>query len=500
MMSWKKIQITCWMIFFIIGCFLWEKHLFAAEVENAEMKQTKKSSVIVRNNTATTPNGASPFSVGETAGRSRNDFDRLTELMEAHKTPLAAMAPDWLNVGIEHRTRYMAYDNGFTRNIPGSNDLIHQRTRFLFEVQKIIDPLRFTLELTDFRSPMASFGQDRSPLLANHFDFTQLHLDLVTNDLLGTGYAAKFEVGRLVMDFGEARLIGGHRWGPFTPTFDGMQFTIGNDKEKWGLRVFGTRPVQRETTKLDWNTPETYFSGAQVTSRHLPWANVDAYFFQLNEGNKLRQRNLSTTGFRLFAKPRKGMMDYEIESMYQFGDTRDTSVFAHRHHGEVGYSFNTEMPFRLIYLLDYSSGDRDPNKNFDILFAKRRVEYGPTGMFGPFFPSNLFSPVGFRATFIPTPTVRLMLSHRAYWLADKNGAYVGSGLQDTTGRAGSFLGNMLDVSIGWDPQWSFLKRVSFDVGYSHIFKGDFFDKIAQGPSSGLSTDTNFGYTMATFKF
>lgn len=55
---------------------------------------------------------------------------------------------------------------------------------------------------------------------------------------------------------------------------------------------------------------------------------------------------------------------------------------------------------------------------------------------------------------------------------------------------------MLDVSIGWDPQWGFLKRMSFDVGYSHIFKGDYFDKVAQG----LSADTNYGYTMATIKF
>ena len=59
------------------------------------------------------------------------------------------------------------------------------------------------------------------------------------------------------------------------------------------------------------------------------------------------------------------------------------------------------------------------------------------------------------------------------------------------------VGHMLDVSIGWDPQWSFLKRVSFDIGFSHIFKGDYFDKV---PNSPGSKDTNYGYTMATIKF
>lgn len=494
-MTWKNMRITYLQFLFMLGCFTWGSNTLSAEAEDANnKKKIEKQSVAVRNNTIS--NGA-PFSAVETPGRTRFDFDNLTKLMEEHKTPLAALAPDWLNLAIEHRTRYDVYDHGFTRNIPGFNDQIHQRTRFLLEVHKIIDPLRFTLELTDIRAPLANFAQDLSPIFANHFDFTQLHLDLLSKDFLGTGYAAKFEVGRLVMDLGEARLVGGHRWGPFTPTFDGMQFTIGNDKEKWGLRVFGTRPVNRQPTTLDWNTPETYFSGAQITNRDLPWANVDAYFLQLNEGNKLRKRNLSTTGFRLFAKPEKGNLDYEIESMYQFGDTQDTSVFAHRHHGEVGYSFKTAMPARLIYLFDYSSGSSDPNKNFDILYAKRRVEYGPPGMFGPFFPSNLFSPIGFRGTLVPTPAVRLMMSHRGYWLADKHGAYVGSDLQDRTGQAGSFLGHMLDVSIGWDPQWSYLKRVSFDIGYSHIFKGTYFDRVAQSPGS---TDTNYGYTMATIRF
>ncbi|GKS69993.1 hypothetical protein W03_19970 [Nitrosomonas sp. PY1] len=199
----------------------------------------------------------------------------------------------------------------------------------------------------------------------------------------------------------------------------------------------------------------------------------------------------------MFAKPVTGKLDYEIESMYQFGDTNHKHHFANRHHGEVGYSFKTAMPSRLAYLFDYSSGDRDPDKNFDILYARRRAEYGPTGLLGAFFPSNLMSPVGFRATLIPTPTVQLMMVNRAFWLADKYGAYVGSGLQDTTGSAGSFLGNMLDVSVGWSPQWSYWKYVSFDVGYTRIFKGDYFDKVPQSPGSA---DTNFGYMMTTIKF
>ncbi|MBY0498342.1 MAG: alginate export family protein [Nitrosomonas sp.] len=493
----RQLVLIHWIIFFILGCIIGNNSAVATEMKHAETEKTRKSSILARNHKPPKETNGAPFSAQETVGETRFDFDNLTKIMENHKNPLSAITPNWLDLAVEHRTRYDAYDNGFTRAIPGFNDQIHQRTRFLMEIKNIIEPLKFTLELTDIRAPLANFGQGQSPVFANHFDFTQLHLDYLFKNFLGTGYNATFEVGRFLLETGEARLLGGHRWGTFTPTFDGIRLVVGNDQEKWGLQVFGTRPVNREPTHMDWNTPETYFSGLQITNRDLPWANVDYYFLQLNEGNKLRKRNLSTTGFRLFAKPVAGQMDYEIESMYQFGDTQDTKVFAHRHHGEIGYSFKTSMPLRLVYLFDFSSGSQDPNKNFDILYAKRRVEYGPTGMFGPFFPSNLISPVGFRATFIPRPDVRLMMSHRAYWLANKHGAYVGSGLQDPTGQAGTFLGNMLDISVGWAPQWSYLKRISFDIGYSHIFKGDYFDKVPQSP--GIA-DTNYGYTMATIKF
>ncbi len=494
LMALRYIHISCLWVLFIVGCCTWMNAAVAAETKTAEKNNPVKS-VVLKNNTmlAKTASADGP----ETVGTTRGDFDRLTSLMETHQTPLSAYTPDWLNIGIEHRTRYEAYDNGFTRGIPGDNEQVHQRTRFLLEIKNILDPLQFTLELTDMRAPMAHHGQDRSNVFANHFDFTQLHLDLVTKDFLGTGHAAKLEVGRMVMDFGEGRLIAGHRWGTLTPTFDGVQLTLGSGDRGWGLRAFGTRPVNREPTQLDWNTPETYFSGIQVTNRDLRWANADVYSFQLLEGNDVRRRNIYTQGFRIFAKPEKGYMDYEIESMYQFGENDSVNYFAHRHHGEIGYSFKTKMPFRVVYPFDYSSGNSDPRKNFDFLYAKRRVEYGPTGILGVFFPSNIISPVGLRATLSPTPTVRLMMSHRAFWLADKRGSFVGSGLQDTTGRAGSFLGNLFDINLNWDPQTSYLRRMSLDVGFSHLFKGSYFDKVAQSPGS---SGTSYGYTMLTFKF
>ncbi|MDH5427381.1 MAG: hypothetical protein OEY57_04325, partial [Nitrospirota bacterium] len=138
-----------------------------------------------------------------------------------------------------------------------------------------------------------------------------------------------------------------------------------------------------------------------------------------------------------------------------------------------------------------------PNKNFDFLFAKRRVEYGPTGILGIIFPSNILSPVGFRSTLQPIPTVVGMVFYRTFWLAVGRGHYVGSGLQDPTGGAGTFLGHMFDTSVNWAPQAGYFRHMIFEAGFTHFLKGSYFDRVPQSPGTA---DVNYVYTMATLTF
>jgi len=239
-----------------------------------------------------------------------SDFDRLKTILQQPNS-LSAATPEWLDLGIEHRTRYETFNQSFTKGTAGSDQMVAQRTRILLGIKDIWDPIRFTLELADFRAPVADRGQEHQPNFVDHLDIFQLHLDLVSQNFLGTGSSGKFEVGRLIMDFGKGRLVAGHRFGSFTPTFDGVQLTLGSDNnDGWGLRAFVTEPVQRHTVSPDWTSPVSYFSGVAVSSRHVPWANGELYFFQLNEGGNLQKRNLSTIGFRVFAQPAKKQFDY----------------------------------------------------------------------------------------------------------------------------------------------------------------------------------------------
>jgi len=47
-MAWKNVMVTCWMVFFIIGCFLWSPHLFAVEAEKAKAGKTKKPFAVIQ--------------------------------------------------------------------------------------------------------------------------------------------------------------------------------------------------------------------------------------------------------------------------------------------------------------------------------------------------------------------------------------------------------------------------------------------------------------------
>ncbi len=118
-----------------------------------------------------------------------SDFDRLKTILQKPNT-LSALTPEWLDLGVEHRTRYETFNQIFTKGTAGSLQMVAQRTRILLGIKGIWDPIRFTLELADFREPVADRGQDHNPNFVDHLDIFQLHLDLVSQNFLGKGLLA----------------------------------------------------------------------------------------------------------------------------------------------------------------------------------------------------------------------------------------------------------------------------------------------------------------------
>lgn len=76
-------------------------------------------------------------------------------------------SPTWLVLGGEHRTRYEGLNSSWRTSDPNGGQVLSLRTRLQVGIQKIVDPLRFLIEIQDSRLPLTSTGSGipRHPVL-----------------------------------------------------------------------------------------------------------------------------------------------------------------------------------------------------------------------------------------------------------------------------------------------------------------------------------------------
>lgn len=401
--------------------------------------------------------------------------------------------PDWVDLGLEQRTRLESYDHPWRASQAignGQTDpqiLLRSRLRVGLGGN---GPFRFLFEGQDARAFLnRGPGDFRDTTTVNEFDILQLLGSVTVNNMLGSGLRNDFHFGRMTMDFGRRRLIARNDFRNTSNAFDGLHWQI-SQGQVWRLRAFFVEPVVRDDVRLDRQYDKSLFWGTYLESRHLPWLQVDAYYLGLNDqraASGVAHRTYSTFGGRLYKDPRPGEIDYEVESAWQTGTRGVTDHFAHFQHLDLGYTLNLAWSPRVLFHYDYASGDRRPgdgqDEGFDTLFGARRWEYGPTGIWGPFFRTNLHSP-GWRLIITPAPGWTVQFKHRAWYLAQSKDFFGSSGLRDTTGSAGTSLGHDLELRA----QWSINANLDFDTGYVHWFKGSYFDRLPA--SAGLPAAGN----------
>ncbi len=410
--------------------------------------------------------------------------------------------PDWIDLGLENRTRFESYDHPWrAAQIAGNGRTdaqIPMRSRVRFGLGGN-GPLRFLFEGQDSRSfHNGNPGDFRDTTMVNEFDVLQLFGALKLDNVLGTGLRTDFLFGRFTMDVGNRRLIARNDYRNTTNAFDGFQWQISQDKT-WRLRAFVTETVIRDDVRLDEQNSKSLFWGTYFESQHFPWFQMDAYYLGLNDklpANLANHRTYSTFGGRLYKTPKPGEADYEIETSWQIGNRGKTDHFAHFQHLDLGYMFNLPWTPRLVFHFDYASGDRKPGDSqdggFDTLFGARNFEYNMTSIWGPFYRTNLITP-GWRLIVNPTPDWILEVKHRVWYLAESKDVFGSSGLRDATGNSGSSLGH--DVQLR--ARWRVSKNMDCDVGYTHWFKGSYFDSpaiLAQMPTGG-NIDSDYFYAQ-----
>ena len=410
--------------------------------------------------------------------------------------------PAWMDLGLEHRTRFETYDHPWRPSQPSgqTDSQIQQRSRVRLGLNG--KNLKFLFEGQDARVYLDNVESYVTTGIRNEMDVLQLMASFTLDNVLRAGLRTDLHVGRLTMDFGRGRLIIRNDYRNTSNAFDGVHWQLGRD-QRWRVRLFLVEPVLRDEVQPDEQSKRSVFWGGFIETEHMPRLGLNAYYFGLNDqrsANVGRHRTFSTFGTRLYDDPKPGRIDYEIEGVVQTGKKGNVNHFAHFQHIVIGYTLALPWSPRFLIHYDYASGDRSAQDSqssaFDTLFGARRFDYMPTGNFGPFFRTNFSSP-GWRVIVVPCQGCEVQLKHRVWYLATSRGAFGGNGLHDPTGGSGNFLGHDLELRAHWKTN----DNLEFELGYTHWFKGSYLERLpdSAGLPPGGNRDSDYFYIQTKFR-
>lgn len=408
-----------------------------------------------------------------------------------------ADTPEWLDIGVSHRLRYESLSNNFRKDQDSTINGMALRTRLRIGADWKI--LRFFVEGQNSTDVQESGGttDTLNGSLFSRDRLLQAFLAVRLDNVFSSGLRTDLHLGRMTMDFGDRRLIARNDFRNTTNTFQGLHWNLA-EEGVWRTRAFLVKPVA-ETFGVLQPVEDTVFWGVQYEDRREAWMLVDVYYFGINGRGETGQRSFGTYGIRYFRSQQVDQIDYNGETVFQVGSRNNMDHFAYFQHFEVGYTLGGFLTPRFSALYDYASGTQDPTSGksgtFDTLFGARRAELNPSSIFGPFFRSNISSP-GLRVDLHTSREVDMMVKWRVWHLAQSRDAWVGSGLQDSTGAAGNYLGQDVELRARW--HWG--TYLSFDAGYDHFFKGSYVTHLAQTPGNPPAKDSDYFYLQSEFRF
>ena len=426
--------------------------------------------------------------------------------------PLAAQAapprlastldlPSWLSFSLEQRTRLEHLDDDPRAPTPSPRTAVSLRT--LVAVELTPGPFRAALELADSRA----WANDPALLndrLVNPLEPLNARVGLALENL-------RLDLGRHTIDLGSRRLVARNDFRNTINAFTGLDARYRADGHT--VRAFAVVPVVREPRAgpalirnelvLDRENFDALLTG-------LAWAAPPARAFTVDTaivGYVERDgaiastdRRLVTASLRLQRPPRPNTLDVQLELFGQAGvvratnapaDTTDLVHLAASLHATLGYTFHAPLQPRLAALVDLATGDDDHtdgrSTRFDPLFAARRFEFGPTGVWGLLSRSNLVSP-GARLSIQPAATVDASVVWRPSWLWSARDVWAATGLRGT--NAAPFLGHHLEGRFRWTPADSVF---TFDTGLALWLAGPF----AEATPIARAATSVYGYAQVT---
>jgi len=382
-----------------------------------------------------------------------------------------------------------------SRLAPGDNTYTLIRTRLHADLW-YRDQVRLFAEGIDARS----FGQEKSPLNidVNHTDILNLFADIkVANLKDGKAYV---RVGRQELLYGSQRLISTLDWANSRRTFQGVK-TFWHSP-KFDLDAFWVRPMNpaaKYQTKLDTWDENRDFYGLWGTYKPQRGHFSDLYFLTLDDNrnravgpifNNVTGGTVYTVGSRYAGNTNQFL--YELEGMYQFGQSYNrsliaTDISAGAVASGVGYQF-AKLPMnpQLWLRYDYASGDKNAwdgqTNTFNQLFPFGHYYLGFLDRVGR---QNIHD-FNAQMTLNPQPWFTFIAQYHRFFLANSHDALYNAAGQayrwDPTGQAGRDVGSELDLRFNIHVN----RHQDVLLGYSKLWAGDFIKHTSTTGGNGTS--------------
>lgn len=429
---------------------------------------------------------------------------------------------DWLNVGLDFRTRYEYRENDYRRRNDSTtgatlstyrndpDNLWLLRTRGYIGVKDILDPLRFAVEFEDARSYNGLYEKTDSDV--NEFEIIQGYAELYFDNALGHNRPLSIRAGRQALELLDRRLVGSNQFRNTTNNFEGFRVRFGKQQNNWDLDTFAFQPVQRLKYDFDQPDEDTWFYGGVLSIRQWSdYITIQPYFmgrkvngdpYNRVVANRKNSMDIFAPGLRVYGLFGDSGFDFDADINKQFGRFGYTRTGVAKElelqHDALAYSLETGYTFdhgwkpRVSAYYGFGTGDKDPNRNassgsnekFDAFYGFNQ----PWSRDDYFSWDNVHAPKA-RLEFTPHKDVRIDAGYGAFWLESETEAWNRANLRDTTGRSGSFLGHELDFRM----RHKLNPYVDWSLSYARFEPGS-FTRAQATPTGPFTTEaSNFFY-------
>jgi hypothetical protein len=412
---------------------------------------------------------------------------------------LAAGAQDWdlggriangiaegtqnkLKLSFEQRGRYEdRTGNTFGKDVDAEAGLFRTRLGLTYCPAKWI---KFSGMVQDSRAPW--YGANAPNTVRDQADLHEGYIELFPSYQKGFGMTA----GRMMLNYGEGRLIGTPQWSNLSRTYDHARAYWRSPKAQFEVLLVSpvkvrigefNRPVLGDRV---WGTYNTF---PNIFKKNL----LEAYLLRRDQNRPAGftggawkdgtdKLGVNTAGFRL-AGPLAAGVKYSMEAALQKGKVGPADLSAGAWFAGLSRRWTlANKPLDVSAEYKYASGTENPadpkhTGTFDQLYPANHDKFGHQDLFGWRNIHNARSVT----TLGLTRNFALNFMYDNYWLANlKDAIYNGSGkliARSATGAAGRHVGQETDIYGAYK-----YKHFTVGAGYGHFFSGGFIRSTTPG--------------------